>query len=182
MIFVNNFILSQFLGLCSFFGVSTKTENALAMGGAVIFVMLLSSIICYFIYTYFMVPMGIAFAHIIAFILIIAFLVQFLEFFLKKYFPALYNALGIYLPLIVANCSVLGVVILGIQKNYTFAGTVVAGLTGGVGYAMALLIMSGIREKLEIMKVPRSFRGLPIAFIVAALMSFAFLGFVGMIK
>ena len=101
---------------------------------------------------------------------------------MKKFTPALYNALGIYLPLIVANCSVLGVILLTVQKNYSFIGTVVGGLTGGLGYSMALFIMSGIREKLEIMRVPRAFKGLPIAFIIAALMSLAFLGFVGMIK
>jgi electron transport complex protein RnfA len=182
MIFVNNFILAQFLGLCSFFGVSTKTENAIAMSGAVVFVMTMASAISYPIYKWMMVPLGIEFAQVIILILVIAFLVQLVEFILKKYSQPIYKSLGIFLPLIVCNCAVLGAVLLSIKKDFSFIEFVVAGLTAGIGYGIAIMLMSGIREKLELMKIPKPFRGLPIAFIVAALMSLAFLGFSGMIK
>ena len=181
MIFVNNFILTKFLGLCPFFGVSKKTSNALGMGGAVIFVMGIASIASWLLYTYILVPLNIEFLQIIGFILIIAFLVQLVEIFIRRFSQPLYKALGIYLPLITTNCAILGVAFLNIQESYNFTESLVGGIAAGVGFALALLLMSGIREKMELMDVPRPFKGLPIAFIVAALMSLAFLGFVGML-
>ena len=182
MIFVNNFILTKFLGLCPFFGVSKKTQNALGMGLAVIFVMGIASVASWLIYALVLVPLKLEFLQIITFILIIAFLVQLVEIFIKKYSQPLYKSLGIYLPLITTNCAVLGVAFLNIQENYSFLGSLVAGISAGIGFTLALLLMSGIRERMEFMDIPKPFRGLPIAFIVASLMSLAFLGFAGMIK
>ena len=181
-IFVNNFILTRFLGLCPFFGVSKKTKPALGMGLAVIFVMTLASIVTWIVYNWVLVPLGLQYLQIIVFILIIATLVQFVELFLKKANPVLYKALGIYLPLITTNCAVLGVAFLNVQENYSFIAALVFGLSAGVGFLLALLLMSGIRERLELSKVPKAFSGIPIAFIVAALMSLAFLAFSGMIR
>jgi len=181
-IFVNNFILTRFLGLCPFFGVSKKTKPALGMGIAVIFVLTLASTATWLAYKLILVPLNIQYLKIIVFILIIATLVQFVELFLKKANPILYKALGIYLPLITTNCAVLGVALLNVQENYSFIASVVFGLSAGAGFTLALLLMSGIRERLELSKVPKAFEGLPIAFIVAALMSMAFLAFSGMIK
>ncbi|MFT4297868.1 MAG: electron transport complex subunit RsxA [Candidatus Woesearchaeota archaeon] len=181
LIFVNNLILTQFLGLCPFFGVSTKTKNAFGMGIAVIFVMALSSIVSWMIYHMVLSPLNLEFLQIITFILIIAFLVQLVELFIKKYSAGLYKALGIYLPLITTNCAVLGVAFLNILENYSFVGSIVAGISAGIGFLIALLLMSGIRERLELMDVPKPFKGMPIAFIVAALMSLAFLGFSGIV-
>ncbi|MCB9359134.1 electron transport complex subunit RsxA [Candidatus Woesearchaeota archaeon] len=181
MIFVNNFILTKFLGLCPFFGVSKKTESALGMGLAVIFVMGIASAASWLLFNLILEPLDIEYLQIITFILIIAFLVQLVELFIKKYSEKLYNALGIYLPLITTNCAVLGVAFLNIQENLSFIGAIVGGISAGVGFLLALLLMSGIRERLELMEVPAPFKGLPIAFIVASLMSLAFLGFAGMI-
>jgi electron transport complex protein RnfA len=182
MIFVNNFILTKFLGLCPFFGVSKKTSNAVGMGLAVIFVMGIASMASWLIYTFVLVPLGLEFLQIITFILIIAFLVQLVEIFIKKFSEPLYKALGIYLPLITTNCAVLGVAFLNIQEKYSFIGSLVGGLAAGVGFTLALLLMSGIRERMELLNIPKPFRGLPIAFIVASLMSLAFLGFAGIIR
>lgn len=179
MVFVNNFILTKFLGLCPFFGVSKKTKNALGMGMAVIFVMGIASSVSWLIYTYILVPFGLEFLQIITFILVIAFLVQLVEIFIKKYSQRLYKALGIYLPLITTNCAVLGVAFLVIQEGYSFLGSLVGGVAAGVGFTLALLLMSGIRERMELSNIPKPFKGLPIAFIVASLMSLAFLGFIG---
>lgn len=181
-IFVNNFILTRFLGLCPFFGVSKKTKPALGMGLAVIFVMSLASIVTWVVYNLVLVPLQIWYLQIIVFILVIATLVQFVELFLKRANPILYKALGIYLPLITTNCAVLGVALLNVQENYSFIAALVFGISAGVGFLLALLLMSGIRERLELSKVPKAFEGLPIAFIVAALMSMAFLAFSGMIR
>lgn len=181
-IFVNNFILTRFLGLCPFFGVSKKTKSALGMGLAVIFVMTLASIVTWIVYNLILVPLHIQYLQIIVFILVIATLVQFVELFLKKANPILYKALGIYLPLITTNCAVLGVAFLNVQESYSFIAALVFGVSAGVGFTLALLLMSGIRERLELSKVPKAFTGLPIAFIVAALMSMAFLAFSGMIR
>tara|TARA_Y100000310_G_scaffold332577_1_gene408438 strand:- start:24 stop:602 length:579 start_codon:yes stop_codon:yes gene_type:complete len=181
-IFVNNFILTRFLGLCPFFGVSKKTKPAVGMGLAVIFVMTLASIVTWIVYNLILVPLGLQYLQIIVFILIIATLVQFVELFLKKANPVLYKALGIYLPLITTNCAVLGVAFLNVQENYSFIAALVFGLSAGVGFLLALLLMSGIRERLELSKVPKAFSGIPIAFIVAALMSLAFLAFSGIIR
>ena len=180
-IFVNNFILTRFLGLCPFFGVSKKSKPALGMGIAVVFVMTLASITTWVAYKLILVPLKIEYLQIIVFILVIATLVQFVELFLKKANPILYKTLGIYLPLITTNCAVLGVALLNVQEDYSFIGASVFGFSAGVGFTLALLLMSGIRERLEFSKVPKAFDGLPIAFIVASLMSMAFLAFSGMI-
>ena len=182
MIFVNNFILTKFLGLCPFFGVSTKTKSAVGMGSAVIFVMGIASAASWLVYEFILIPLKLEFLQIITFILIIATLVQLVEIFIKKYSQSLYKALGIYLPLITTNCAVLGVAFLNIQEEYTFLGSLVGGISAGIGFLLALLLMSGIRERMELMDVPKPFRGLPIAFIVASLMSLAFLGFAGMLQ
>jgi len=182
MIFVNNLILTKFLGLCPFFGVSTKTKDAFGMGLAVIFVMGIASIASWLLYEFILLPFGLGFLQIITFILIIATLVQLVEIFIKKYSQPLYKALGIYLPLITTNCAVLGVAFLNIQEKYSFIGSLVGGVSAGVGFLLALMLMSGIRERMEFMDIPKPFRGLPIAFIVASLLSLAFLGFAGMIK
>ena len=182
MIFVNNFILTKFLGLCPFFGVSTKTKSAVGMGSAVIFVMGIASAVSWLVYEFVLIPLKLEFLQIITFILIIATLVQLVEIFIRKYSQPLYKALGIYLPLITTNCAVLGVAFLNIQEEYTFLGSLVGGVSAGIGFLLALLLMSGIRERMELMDVPKPFKGLPIAFIVASLMSLAFLGFAGMLQ
>ena len=181
-IFVNNFILTRFLGLCPFFGVSKKTKPALGMGAAVIFVVTLSSIATWMAYHFILAPLKLEYLQIIVFILVIATLVQFVELFLRKANPFLYRALGIYLPLITTNCIVLGIALLNIKEDYSFIEAAVFGFGGSAGFALALLLMSGIRERLELSKVPKAVEGLPIAFIVAALLSIAFLAFSGMIK
>jgi len=181
-IFVNNFILTRFLGLCPFFGVSKKTKPAIGMGLAVTFVMTLASIVTWIMYNWVLVPLGLEYLQIIVFILIIATLVQFVELFLKKVNPILYKTLGIYLPLITTNCAILGVAFLNVQEGYSLIAALVFGISAGVGFLLALLLMSGIRERLELSNVPKAFQGLPIAFIVAALMSMAFLAFSGMIR
>jgi len=181
-IFVNNFILTRFLGLCPFFGVSKRTKPAFGMGLAVIFVMTLASIVTWLVYNLVLIPLGLQYLQIIVFILVIATLVQFVELFLKKMNPILYKALGIYLPLITTNCAILGVAFLNVQESYSFIAALVFGISAGVGFLLALLLMSGIRERLELSKVPKAFSGVPIAFIVAALMSMAFLAFSGMIQ
>jgi len=181
-IFVNNFILTRFLGLCPFFGVSRKTNAALGMSFAVTFVMTLASIVTWLIYNLILIPLNAEYIKIVTFILVIATLVQLVELFLKKTNEALYKSLGIYLPLITTNCAVLGVAFLNVQENYSFIAATVFGLSAGIGFTLALLLMSGIRERLDLAKVPKAFQGVPIAFIVAAMMSLAFLAFSGMIR
>jgi electron transport complex protein RnfA len=180
-IFVNNIVLMKFLGLCPFFGVSKKTSSALGMSGAVLFVMTIASIVTWLINTYLLIPFGIEYLRTISFILIIASLVQTVEILLKRFNQTMYKALGIYLPLITTNCAILGMALLNIQENYNFIEALVFGIATGVGFGIALLVMSGIRERLEIADVPKAFQGLPIAFIVASLMSLAFLGFIGIV-
>jgi len=185
-IFLNNFVLSRFLGICPFVGVSKKLDSAVGMGMAVIFVMTLASFVTYLVYYYILVPFHLEYLNTIAFILTIAALVQFIEMFMKKNMPALYSALGIFLPLITTNCAVLGVAILNIDSvwadgtHYTFIESIWNGFTGGVGFTIALVIMAGIREKLEFADLPESMKGLPIAFVTSALIAMAFLGFSGM--
>jgi len=179
-IFVNNFILFKFLGLCPFFGVSKKTSSALGMGVAVIFVMTCASAITWPIYTYLLIPFEIEFMRTIIFILVIAAFVQLVEMIIRKYQPSLYKALGIYLPLITTNCAVLGVALVNLNERYSLIGSVVNGFSAGIGFTFALLLMSGIRERLELADVPKSFRNLPIAFITAALLGLAFMAFSGM--
>ena len=180
-VFVNNYILSQFLGICPFFGVSKKVETAAGMGGAVIFVMTLASAITFFVYELILVKMGITYLYNIAFILVIAALVQFVEMFLKKSSPSLYQALGVYLPLITTNCAVLGVAVTNMQKGYSFIAAVLNGFGGAVGFALAIVLFAGIRERIEFNNIPKPFKGFPIALIAATLMSLAFLGFQGLI-
>jgi Na+-translocating ferredoxin:NAD+ oxidoreductase subunit A len=172
-IFINNFVLSQFLGLCPFIGVSKKLDSVLGMGLAVIFVMTISSVITYLIYSYILFP-NLVFLRTIVFILVIAALVQLIEIILKKSVPALYNSLGIYLPLITTNCAVMGVAVLNINNNYDFISSAVNGFSGGAGFLLALFLMAMIREKLEMADIPKAFKGAPIAFITAGLMAMAF--------
>ncbi|MFH0977856.1 MAG: electron transport complex subunit RsxA [Candidatus Woesearchaeota archaeon] len=181
-IFVNNFVLSKFLGICPFLGVSRRWKPALGMGLAVTGVMGISSTVVWVIEKLVLIPLNIGYLDILVFILVIASLVQILELVIKQYSPSLYNALGIYLPLITTNCAVLGVAFLNIQKNYSLVGSIVNAIGGGLGFLLALLLMSAVRERLDLGDVPKNFQGIPIAFITAALMSMAFLAFSGMIQ
>ena len=178
-ILVNNFILVQFLGLCPFMGVSKKMDTAVGMGFAVIFVMGLASALCYPV-NQLLVRLDLEYMQTVAFILVIAALVQFVEMFLKKSIPTLYEALGVYLPLITTNCAVLGVVLLNVQENYNFIESVVYGITGGVGFLLAIVLFASIRERLEFADPPKAFRGFPIALITAGLMALSFMGFSGL--
>ena len=178
---VNNVGLSQFLGLCPFLGVSKKTETAAGMGGAVIFVITLSSFVTSVIYQFILVPTHMEYLQTIVFILIIAALVQFVEMFLKKAMPSLYQALGVYLPLITTNCAVLGVALINVQKDYNILQGTVNGFATAVGFTLSIIVMAGIREKIEYNDIPESFRGFPIVLITAGLMAIAFFGFSGLI-
>ena len=178
---VNNVVLSQFLGLCPFLGVSKKTETAAGMGGAVIFVITLSSFVTSVIYQFILVPTHMEYLQTIVFILVIAALVQFVEMFLKKAMPSLYQALGVYLPLIPTNCAVLGVALINVQKEYNILQGTVNGFATAVGFTLSIIVMAGIREKIEYNDIPESFRGFPIVLITAGLMAIAFFGFSGLI-
>ena len=175
--FINNVVLSQFLGLCAFLGVSKKMDTAAGMGGAVIFVITISSFVTAVIYKLILQPLDLTYLQTIVFILIIAALVQFVEMFLKKSSPSLYNALGVYLPLITTNCAVLGVALINVQKSYGIVESVVNGLATAVGFTIAIVLMAGIREKTEYNDVPESFKGSPIVLLTACLMAIAFFGF-----
>ncbi len=179
-ILINNFIFSQFLGCCPFLGCSTKLDTAAGMGLAVIFVMGLASAICWVVNEYILIPLNLAFLQTIAYILVIAVLVQFVEMFLKKSVPSLYSALGIYLPLITTNCAVLGVVLLNTQYSFDFLQSVVYGITGGAGFMLAICLFASVREKVEFAEYPESFEGFPIALVSAGLVALAFMGFSGM--
>ena len=179
-ILVNNFILAQFLGICPFMGVSQKTGTAMGMGLAVTFVMGIASAVTWAVNTYILIPLDLQYMQTVAFILVIAALVQFVEMFLQKAVPTLYQALGIYLPLITTNCAVLGVALLNIQKSYNFIESVVYGITGGIGFLVAIVLFASIREHTEDADCPKSFRGFPIALISAGLLALAFMGFSGM--
>lgn len=176
-VFINNFILSQFLGLCPFIGVSKNIESAVGMGMAVTFVMALASITTWVIYTLILVPLDIVFLQTITFILVIAALVQFVEMVIQKISPALYKALGIFLPLITTNCAVLGIALINVQYKYTALESFVAGIAAGLGFLLAILLMSAIRTKLDSEWIPKPFRGVPIAFITGGLMALAFMAF-----
>lgn len=178
---VNNVVLSQFLGICPFLGVSKKTETAAGMGGAVIFVITLSSFVTGLIYKFILTPLNVQYLQTIVFILVIAALVQFVEMFLKKSMPALYESLGVYLPLITTNCAVLGVALTNVTKSYGILEGVVNGLATAVGFFIAIVIMAGIREKIEYNDIPKPFQGTAIVLVTACLMSIAFMGFSGMI-
>lgn len=179
-IFIDNFIFSKFLGCCPFLGVSKSPSTAFGMGCAVIFVMTLSSAVTWCVYSYVLVPFELEYLKTIAFILIIASLVQMIEFFLKSRVPALYESLGIYLPLITTNCAVLGAALLNIQNGYNFIYSVVFGFASGVGFTMAILIFAGVRARMEFSNPPPSFKGTPIALVTAGLIAMAFMGFSGM--
>jgi Na+-translocating ferredoxin:NAD+ oxidoreductase subunit A len=194
-IFINNVVFSQFLGICPYIGVSKQLDSAIGMGAAVIFVMTLASTVTWLIYTYMLAPTetnifyhifstqeppDLTFLKTIAFILVVASLVQFVEMVIQKLSPSLYKSLGIFLPLITTNCAILGVALLNIDKSYTFIQSIVHGLAAGIGFTIALILMAGIREKLEMADVPKAMQGIPIAFIMAGLMAIAFLGFSGL--
>lgn len=181
MALINNFILSKFLGLCPFFGVSKKLSNAVSMGAAVTLVMLMASVATTIIHRFILVSFKVEFMNIIIYILVIASLVQIVELFIKRTNITLYNSLGIYLPLITTNCAVLGVTLINAQENYTMVQSIISALGGGIGFSLMLIIMSAIRERLEYADTPKSMRGLPIAFIIASILALAYLGFSGMI-
>ena len=178
---VNNVVLSQFLGLCPFLGVSKKTNTATGMGVAVIFVITLASAVAGVIYKYILVPLDITYLQTIVFILVIAALVQFVEMFLKKFIPSLYQSLGVYLPLITTNCAVLGVALTNVQKNYGIGTGVVNGFATAVVFTISIVILAGIREKMTYNDIPESFRGMPIVLVTAGLMAIAFCGFSGLL-
>ncbi|HIY21749.1 MAG TPA: RnfABCDGE type electron transport complex subunit A [Candidatus Flavonifractor merdigallinarum] len=178
-ILVNNFIFAQFLGICPFMGVSKKIDTALGMGMAVIFVMGVASAVCWPI-NELLLSLNLKFMQTVTFILVIASLVQFVEMFLQKAMPSLYQALGVYLPLITTNCAVLGVVLQNTQNSYGFLESVVYGVTGGVGFLLAIVLFASVRERLEFSECPKSFEGFPIALVTAGLLALAFLGFSGL--
>ncbi len=181
-VFVNNFVLARFLGICPYLGVSKRVETAVGMGAAVIFVMTMASIVSWTVHYFLLVPLGLEYLQIIAFILIIAALVQLVEMFVQKMSQALYKALGIYLPLITTNCAVLGVSILNIQKKFTLLSTLFYGFSGAVGFALAIIIFAGLRERIELMDVPKPLKGISIGLITAGILSLAFMGFSGLVK
>ncbi len=181
-IFVNNVVLSQFLGICPTLGVSNKIDTSIGMAGAVTFVIVLATMVTFLIQYYVLNPLGIGFMQTIVFILVIAALVQMVEIMLKKLSPALYQALGIFLPLITTNCAVLGVAILVIKKNYNLLEGVVFGGATAIGFGLALVIMAGIREQLDLANVPKGMKGVPIALLTAGILALAFMGFAGIVK
>ncbi|NMA84797.1 MAG: electron transport complex subunit RsxA [Epulopiscium sp.] len=180
-IFVNNFVLSRFLGICPFLGVSKKTETAMGMGIAVTFVMTLASIMSYIVYEWILIPLEIEYLYTIAFILVIAALVQLVEMIIQKTSPTLYQALGVYLPLITTNCAVLGVAIINKNEGYNLIKTIFSGLGGALGFTLSIVLFAGIRERIEKNQILLPFRGFPIALITAGLMAIAFLGFQGLL-
>ena len=178
---VNNVVLSQFLGLCPFLGVSKKVKTAAGMGTAVIFVITLASFVAALIYQFVLTPLDITYLKTIVFILVIAALVQFVEMFLKKYMVSLYESLGVYLPLITTNCAVLGVALTNVQKSYSILASVVNGFATAAGFTISIVILAGIREKMEYNDIPKPFQGMPIVLITAGLMAIAFCGFSGLL-
>lgn len=178
---VSNVVLSQFLGLCPFLGVSKKVDTAVGMGGAVVFVITLASAVAAAIYKFILVPLDITYLQTIVFILVIAALVQFVEMFLKKYVQGLYQALGVYLPLITTNCAVLGIALTNVQKNYGILYSIISGFATAAGFLISITILAGIREKMEYNDIPESFKGMPIVMITAGLMAIAFCGFSGLL-
>ncbi|MCU0461973.1 MAG: RnfABCDGE type electron transport complex subunit A [Bacteroidales bacterium] len=181
-VFINNVVLAQYLGVCPFLGVSNKVNTALGMAGAVVFVIVLATIVTYLIQVYVLDKLGIAFMQTITFILVIAALVQMVEIILKKISQPLYQALGIFLPLITTNCAVLGVAILVIKKDYNLLEGVVFGASIAVGFGLALIILAGIREQLELVDVPKGMKGVPLSLVIAGILALAFMGFTGIVK
>lgn len=180
-IFVSNIVLNQFLGICPFIGVSGKVSTSVGMSGAVLFVMTIATIVTWLIQTYILIPFGITFLQTIFFILVIAALVQMVELILKKVSPPLYQALGIFLPLITTNCAVLGVAIQTHSKNFNLMESVVFAIANAVGFALAMILFAGLREHMDLMRVPKGMRGVPIALVVAGILAMAFLGFSGLV-
>lgn len=178
--FISNVVLSQFLGICPFLGVSKKVKTALGMGSAVVFVITLASFVASVIYKFILVPLNITYLQTIVFILVVAALVQFVEMFLKKSIPSLYQALGVYLPLITTNCAVLGVALTNVQKSYGIIESVVNGLATAVGFLISITILAGLREKMEYNNIPKAFQGMPHVLLTAGLMAIAFFGFSGL--
>jgi len=181
-VFVNNIVLHQFLGICPFIGVSGRISTAIGMTGAVTFVMTIATLVTYLIQTFVLIPFGIEFMRTITFILVIAALVQLVEIILKKVSPTLYQALGIFLPLITTNCAVLGIAILAVQKEYNLIGSVIYAFGNALGFGLALITFAGIREGLDLVNVPQKMKGVPIAFIVAGILAMALMGFAGIVK
>ena len=180
MILVNNYVLVKFYGICPFLGVSKKLDSAVGMSGAVIFVMFMATAVTFPIQIFILDPAGLSYLQTIVFILVIAVLVQFIEMFLKKAMPSLYEALGVYLPLITTNCAVLGVVLQNTQNGYGFIESVVYGVTGGIGFLLVIVIFASIRERMEFSEWPKAFEGFPIALVAAGLIALAFMGFSGL--
>lgn len=180
-ILVDNFVLSKFMGICPFLGVSKKINSAIGMSFAVIFVMCIATAVTYPVYKVFLEPYHLEYLRIVAFILIIALFVQLVEILLKRFMPPLYSALGVYLPLITTNCAVLGVTLLNIDNNYTFGQSMMSALGGGLGFMLALVLFSGVRQKMENCNVPKAFQGIPITLIAAAIVSVSFIGFSGVV-
>jgi len=178
---VNNFVLSYFLGICPFLGVSNKLEKAFSMGLATTFVMVLAAMVTWIINNWILIPFNLPFLQYVSFIIVIASLVQFVEMFIRKSSPALYRSLGIFLPLITTNCAILGLALLSALREYNFMQSLVFGFAAGVGFTLALLIMAGIREELEMAPIPEHFKGAPITLIIAGLLALAFMGFAGLI-
>lgn len=178
-ILAENFILVKFLGICPFMGVSKKMDTSLGMGVAVIFVMALASAATWAVNEFLLIPLSLGYMQTVVFILVIAALVQFVEMFLQKALPALYQALGIYLPLITTNCAVLGVALLNVQNGYTFLEALIYGITGGIGFTLAIVLFASIRERLEDCDCPKAFKGFPLALIAAGLLALSFMGFSG---
>lgn len=178
---VENFVLSKFLGICPFLGVSKKTSTAVGMSGAVVFVLVLSQAVTWLANEYLLKPNNLGYLQTITFILVIAALVQFVEIVLKKLIPTLYKSLGVYLPLITTNCAVLGSALIFVERDYTFVESVVFGFAAGLGFTLALILFSGIRERLETADIPEAFKGMPITLIAASLVSVTFIGFAGLI-
>jgi len=181
-IFVNNFVLSRFLGICPFLGVSKKLGTAMGMTGAVMFVMTLASVVSWLVYNYVLEPLDLVFLQTISFILIIAAMVQLVELALQKLSPPLYRSLGIFLPLITTNCAVLGCAVMNIQNDHSLIETTVFGIAAGVGFGVALLLFAGIREVLDLAETPKVFKGTAIALVTAGVLSMAFMGFAGLVK
>jgi len=181
-ILINNFVLHYFLGICPFLGVSKKIDSAFSMGVAVTFVMTITAVITWVINQWILLPNNLEYLQIVSFILVIASLVQLVEMFIRKVSPPLYQAMGIYLPLITTNCAIMGLALLAALKNYSFVETVVFGVGSGIGFTLAIILMAGIREQLDLSDVPEPLKGAGIALIVAGIMALAFLGFSGMIK
>ena len=180
-ILVENFVLSKFLAICSFLGVSKNLKSAMGMSIAVIFVMVLATVVTWPVYYYVLEPNGLGFLQTIVFILVIASLVQFVEMFIKKFSPPLYKALGIYLPLITTNCAVLGVVVLNITKSYDLASSIVNSLGAGIGYMLAMFLFNGVRSKVDYADAPESFKGVAITLVAASIVSLSFMGFTGIV-